>query len=350
MTAQTIFYKKRLFWVTCGIPSLLSCFYLFVIATPRYESTAIFRVYESGQDAQSGGAAAMGGMGGASASPGSYILTSYVKSWDAFQQLNPQKLQAHWSDADWLSHFGGPLSLYQTNKMKLWEYYRSHVVPKLDETTGLVTLTIDGYSADFVWKLNQRIIDLAQEELSQSGIKADRAERQMLLKKLESDKEQLASDLEHISELQKKSGFSDLKNEYQSVLTNLTAAQKERISISTRAAASAFLAQRGQQIETLKRQLAALDIEIASQRNDIARKSKIYKEYGRIENAIKQDSNVIMLDEQSLLENEQNSIRHAYYLDIIENPVNPTDPTHPLALMWTAIIFSLSFVLYLIIK
>lgn len=345
-----IFYKKKLFWWICGIPSLVSMFYLFLWATPRYESTAIVRVYEAGQGAQASSSAAMEGMGGASASPGSYVLTKYISSWDAFQALNPQKLKKHWQGGDWPSSFGGPLSLFSSNQMRLWAYYKNHVTAKLDETSSLITINVDGYSADFVWKLNNDVLQLARAELAQSGIKADQAEHDMLVNKIIFDRKRLSDDLDAISELQRQAGISDLKSDYQAVLGNLAAAEKERINISTRAAATAFLAARGEQMATLKIQLASLDQEIKQQRAEIGKRSSFYKKYGQMEDQIQTDSKLIMLDEEGILENEQNSIRHAYYLDFVEHPVHPTDPTRPLALMWTLILFSATFVLYLILK
>ncbi|MCX5615319.1 hypothetical protein [Bombella saccharophila] len=350
METRTIFYKKKLFWWVCGGPSLIAAVYLFVWATPRYESTAILRVYEAGGQETSGGSAATEGLGGSMASPGAYVLTQYIASWDAFQALHPERLKEHWQNGDWPSSFGGPLTLFSSNQMRLWEYYKKHVTAQLDDISGLVTINVDGYSSDFSWTLNKDLLELARKELAESGIKSDQAEHNMLLQKIDLDKNSLSADLGKIAKLQKEAGISDLKGDYQVVLNSLAAAEKERISVDTRAAATEFLAARGQQIEALRIQLAALDKEIEHQRNDIAQKSAIYKEYGRIEAQAEQDTKLIMLDEESLLENERNAVRHAYYIDIIENPIHPTNATRPRALMWTLIILACSFAIYLIIK
>ncbi|MCX8666314.1 hypothetical protein J3T99_01550 [Acetobacteraceae bacterium B3987] len=346
---ERIFYRKKIFWWSCGIPSLVSALYLLIWATPRYESTAILRVYEAEQNSQSSGGG-MEGIGGSTASPGSYVLTKYVASWDAFQALQPDRLKKHWEQGDWPSSFGGPLTLFSSNQMRLWSYYQRHVTAKVDENSGLITLNVDSYSPDFSWNLNKEVLELARKKLAESGIKADQAEHDMLVHKIGSDRNRLNDDLDKIAALQKRAGIPDLKSDYQILINGLAAVEKERISVDTRAAATAFLAARGQQIETLRTQLSALDNEIARQRNNISKKSATYKEYGRLEAAAEQDSKLIMLDEQSLLESEQNSIRHAYYIDEVESPVHPTDATRPLALMWILIIFVVSFVIYLIIK
>lgn len=351
MGAETIFYKKKMFWWICGIPSLVSCFYLFIWATPRYESTAVVRVYGAGQDSSGSGSAAMEGMGGAgTASSGSYVLAQYIASWDAFQKLDPEKLQQHWSSGDLISRFGGPLSLFSSNKMRLWGYYQYRVKPSFNEESGLLTLTVDGYSSDFVTQLNKDLLDFSREKLAHSGTKADQAEYAMLLRKIHTDNESLDADLERISALQKKAGISDLKSAYQDVLSTLSATERARVDIGTRAAATAFLAERGQQIEVLKTQLSSLDREIAKQKDTVARQSSVYKAYNQAEERVDQDIKNIVLDEKNMLENEKSIIRDAYYLDVIEEPVHPTNPTRPLALMWTAIILCVSFILYLIVK
>ncbi len=352
MGTETIFYKKKIFWWICGIPSLVSCFYLFIWATPRYESTAVVRVYGASQDSSGSSSAALEGMGGAggTASSGAYVLKQYIASWDAFQKLGPEKMQQHWSTGDFISRFGGPLSLFSSNKMRLWGYYQYRVNASLDEMSGLLTLTVDGYSSDFVTQLNKDLLDFSREKLAHSGTKADQAEYAMLLRKIHVDNESLDSDLERISVLQKKAGISDLKSAYQDVLSTLSATERARIDIGTRAAATAFLAERGQQIEVLKTQLSSLDREIAKQKDTVARQSSIYKAYNQAEERVDQDIKNIVLDEKNMLENEKSIIRDAYYIDAIEEPVHPTNPMRPRALMWTAIILCVSFILYLIVK
>ncbi|MXV58513.1 MULTISPECIES: hypothetical protein [unclassified Saccharibacter] len=345
------FYRKRLFWLVCGIPTLVSSFYLFIWATPRYKSEAILHVYEAGQDSSSAGGGEMASMGGgSSASPGAYVFKSFVTSWNAFNSLDPRYMKKNWSQGDVWTRFGGVPTFFSYNPMWLWSYYRSHVIVTIDDTSGLINLSVEGYDAQFSHDLAERVIELGRLELAQSGIKADRAEREMLLRRLNADRNQLAIDLESIQELQKHVGISDLKSEYASLNMNLSNFQKERFTVNTKAAAAAYLAQRNQQMATLRAQLAAIDSEISSQRKEVRSKSKIYEAFSKLQQAVSEDSQVIMLDQTSLLESEQNSVRHAYYMDCVESPVLPTDPTLPKALVWSFFVLVLSFVVYFIVK
>lgn len=351
MSEEIIFYKRRIFWWVCGLPSLLSCFYLFVLATPRYVSEAVVRVYTSSPETDASGGGMIGEIGGGSSiSSGAYIFKKYIQSWDMFQILGVKKLYNHWSKGDFISHFGGILTLFSANDMKLWAYYKNHVLVKLDEVSGLLIIKVHGYSADFVCNLNHEIIEQAQNKLLQSYIKADQAERDMLSQKLLEDRNKLRSDLDNISLLQKSAGISDLKSEYQAVLESLSEAQKERIIVKTKASATQFLAERGEKIAALKVQLASLDEDIAAQRKEIASQADVYKKYEEAESNVQEDIRNIMLDEQSLLESFRSSLKHAYYIDVIEEPIHPTNPTRPRALYWAAILFFTSFVIYLLVK
>lgn len=345
------FYRRRLFWTLFGGPSAATIFYFVAVATPRYESQTILRVYESGQNASAASAGGLASLaGGSSASPGAYVFTDYVSSWNAFNLLNPDYLEKNWKAGDFLTRFGGIQSRFSNNRMRLWDYYRGHVTTKINTDSGHITLVVEGYSADFVHNLSLKIVEMARSELAQSGLKASEAERQMLLDRLDKDKRRLAEDLGHIQELQKTAGITDLKTDYAEVMANLSNSEKEKFSIETKAAASEYLAQRNQQIATLKTELTAIDAEIASQRKKVQEKSKVYEKFNRIEQAVAEDTQVILLDDAGLLESEQNAVRHAYYIDIIEPSVAPTDPTKPNALFWGSLVISLLFVAYAVLK
>lgn len=142
---KVIFYKKRLFWYICGAPSFLSGFYLFLWATPRYESEAIVRVYESGSSAadSAGGAGASMMGSGAGISSGSYILKDYLASWDLFRRADDKALRDQWGKGDIVSRFGGVTSLFSKNEMRLWNYYKARVTRNIDEESGLVHINVD---------------------------------------------------------------------------------------------------------------------------------------------------------------------------------------------------------------
>jgi len=339
-----IFYKQKWFWLTCGGPSLVTALYLALVATPRYESEALIKVYSATEDAS--GASAGAGMG-TMASPGSYVFKQYAQGFDCLHALDMDKLKSHWARGDFLEGFGGFASFFSKNDMRLWDYYQSHVGINVDDVSGTVRINVEGYSSEFVRSLNENILRLASAELQQSGNKAYRADIVMLQNKSRTDSEKLALDLHSMEDFQKAHSIANYELAYTSALSTIAQFRQLRLTVMTREAASGFLAERSQQYAAVKTQLSTIDNEISSQKHDISEKmAPYYAEYSRLEAAIREDSSVLLMNEQSLLQAQEMAVRNAYYIDILEKPVLPSNPTEPRIIKWLSIALIGFFFLY----
>lgn len=347
MSEPHIFYKKRLFWGIFGAPSLISAFYLFVWATPRYESESVVRVYAFSSDSTAGGGAGLGGQ----ASPGAYIFKEIVGSWECFNTLGVDKLASHWKRGDILSRFGGVRSYLSSNQMRLWNYYRTHVTASVDDDSGLVRLNVDGYSSQFSYDINASILEFSQRQLQTAGIRAYKTERAKLEDHVAADRQKLAHDLAAMEAYQKQYGIADYDVLYNSTLELINRFQEARVTLDSKSAAAQYFAERSQELAMLKAQLATLDQNIEKQRDFIIRNlASTYEKFSVLKQAITEDINVIQLDDQNLQDIEQLAYRSSYHVDIVENPVPPSDATMPLALLWTVSIMAISFIIYLIVK
>ncbi|MCP1243413.1 hypothetical protein [Acetobacter lambici] len=347
MTATQIFYKKRLFWSVCGIPSLASAFYLFVWATPRYESEAIVRVYAFSGDSSSGGGAGLGGQ----ASPGAYIFKEIAESWECFHNLGTNKLSSHWAKGDFLSRFGGLRTLLSSNQMSLWNYYRSHVIASVNDESGLVRLNVEGYDPNFSYEVNSNVLEFAQKQLQSSGIRAYQTERTKLEEHVKSDREKLATDLSIMESYQKQYGIADYDVLYKNTLELINKFQEIRVTLDSKATAAQFFAQRSQELAMLKAQLTTLDHNIEDQSSYIKHHlSENYEKFSELKQSILEDVNVIQMDDQNLQDIEQLAYRSSYHVDIVESSVRPSDATMPKALLWAISIMAMSYVAYLVVK
>ncbi|MFH7812582.1 MULTISPECIES: hypothetical protein [Acetobacter] len=346
MSAKQIFYKKRLFWSVCGIPSLASAFYLFVLASPRYESEAIVRVYAFSGDSSGGGA----GLGG-QASPGAYIFKEIAESWECFNNVGTKKLSSHWAKGDFLSRFGGLQTLLSSNQMKLWNYYRSHVIASVNDESGLVSLNVEGYDPNFPYEINSNVLEFAQKQLQTSGIHAYQVERAKLEDHVKSDREKLATDLGLMEDFQKQYNIADYDTLYKSTLELINKFQEIRVTLDSKATAAQFFAQRSQELSMLKAQLTTLNHNIEDQSSYIRHNlSENYEKYTELKQNILEDINIIQMDDQNLQDIEQLAYRSSYHVDIVENSVRPSDATMPKALLWALSILAMSYVAYLVVK
>ncbi|AQT06238.1 hypothetical protein [Acetobacter persici] len=348
---KLIFFRRKSFWLICGLPTLTVGAYLGLIATPRYESESVVKIYSASDTASSGGGGAAAATGGASASPGSYVFKTFVNGNDCLSLLDIPALKNHWGGGDILGGFGGLASFFGTNNMRLWDYYRGHVTVEVDETSNTVKLNVDGYSRDFVHGLNQQVLKIAEEELKQSGVKAYRADMEMLKDKTSRDKAALGSTLARMQEFQSKYGIADYDAAYQSLLNTIDAFQQARINVSSKAAASSYLAAQSQQLEALRAQVKSIDADIEANRNAVAQKmAPLYSTFTDLQSSIKELAAVVLLDDQSLLQAEERAVQNAYYMDVIEGSVSPSDPTEPRFVKWFLITLIASYLAYAVLK
>jgi len=346
--ATSVFYRRKSFWFVCGLPSICIAIYLIFLATPRYESEALVKVY-SATDGMSGSSAgtSLGGQG----MPGSYVLKDFIQSWDCLHQLDTKKLRDAWISGDFIDGFGGIASFFSTNDMRLWDYYRKKVSVQVDEVSGTVKVNVQGYEPKFVHQLNEQILGIADNTLKQSGIKAYRADAEMLKDKIALDRHRLSELFKQMAIFQKMHGIADFDTAYASVLSTIDAFQQARLSVVSKGAAAGFLAERSQQFAAVKSQLDAIDSNIAKQHDYVASKlAPIYSEYAGLRSQIQESTALLNLDNQNLLSSQELALRNAYYMDVIEKPVMPTNATEPRIFKWLSITLIVTFVAYLIIK
>lgn len=345
--SNTVFYKKKLFWTICGVPSCVTAFYLFALATPRYESESIIRVYGFSSGSNSGGGIALGG----TASPGAYIFREIVSGWECFNDLGLDSLSKQWETGDILTRFGGIRSFFSKNPMRLWSYYRSHVVASVDDESGLVKLNVDSYDPNFSYDIDQKVVRFARERLLDAGMLAYQAERAKMQSQLDIDKNNLANDLNLMATFQKEHGIADYDAVYNHTLELLNHYQETRVNLDSRASAAQFFAQRSQELAMLKAQLNTITGNIEQQSKSINKKlAPLYQEFSVKRQNILEDVNVIQMDNQNIQDIEQLAYRSSYHVDIVESPMKPTNPTMPYALYWSVLTLVVSFLLYVIVK
>ena len=108
---------------------------------------------------------------------------------------------------------------------------------------------------------------------------------------------------------------------------------------------------KSQELAILKLQLATIDKNIEKQKEFILKNmAPLYEKFSYLTAKVKEDINVISLDNATVQTIEQMAIGSSFHIDVIQAPQKPTDPTLPYALLWTVVTFGVSWLLYLIVK
>lgn len=295
--SKTIFLFQKKFWLLCGAPTILSFIYLFFISTPRYESEAVVRVYAFSSGANSGGSISLGG----NAAPGSYIYRETISSWNCFNSLSDLNLKQEWEKGDFLTRFGGIRSLFYTNKMYLWSYYKSHVSGSVDDESGLVKITIDSYDADFSYKINLRVMEFVRNHLQEAGFDAYKVERDKINSQVKKDHLLLSTDLLKMQSFQKQHGIANYEALYNKTLNLINNIENYKVDLDSKAAAIRFFAQRSQELKTLQEQIDVLKTNI-NQQNSFLKNTlaPFYQNFANLKSQIDEDLQIITMEDQNL--------------------------------------------------
>ena len=182
----SLFLKKNLlgkqsgqwFMGTVLVPLFVAAFYFVVIASPRYVSNATFMI-----ERNDGTASIAEGFNlfGISAGGGNdlKILENFIRSPDMLDSLQENlNLREHYTDsADWLSNLDSDASYDE-----FLEFYRSHTAVRLNESSGLLELSVQAFNPEMAENIASEI--LRQSESFVNKISHDLAiEQQAFVKK-----------------------------------------------------------------------------------------------------------------------------------------------------------------------
>src|SRR5438067_1408554 len=157
--------------------NVLSVAYFLLIASPIYVSNASV-IVRSGESRGSNMSSLLSGATGEGSEFGGYVFEDFAKSWNQFERLRkPLDFARQFGKGDLVSGFGGLATLFQTNEIALWNYYKRSVDVDVETKSGIVTIAVKAFDPRFAHALAKRLLDDAVTQLT--AMNRDR-ERQML--------------------------------------------------------------------------------------------------------------------------------------------------------------------------
>lgn len=149
--------RHRLAVLLIALPMLVATLYFTLMARDRFVSTAVLTVRSAGHDTPSLGGLSMllSGTAGASIEDTRY-LREYLHSLGLMHKLDARlQLRAHFESAhtDVLMRLGSG-----TGQEEMLDYWRQRVEVSLDETSGLLTLRVQGFDPTFAQQVNKALL------------------------------------------------------------------------------------------------------------------------------------------------------------------------------------------------
>lgn len=160
-----------------AVPLGLAALYYAILAQDRYVSTAVLTVRHANQEARgSAGLASLLIAGVSSASlEDTRLLHDYMRSEGLMERLDQRlKLRAHY-EAPWRD----PIYRLWPGTSREWmiSYWRARLEISLDEISGLLTVRVQGFDADFARQVNAALLE--ESESFVNGISHRIAQEQM---------------------------------------------------------------------------------------------------------------------------------------------------------------------------
>jgi capsular polysaccharide transport system permease protein len=168
VSARAGFWRKPLFVWAVIVPMLLATVYYSFFALDRYESQAELVVRQPGGNPSAGAAVGLamlvGGVNPTSREE-TLFLQAYISSNDMLEVLE--------RELNWSSHYKGKLSdpLFwlseQSAREDVLKFYRRVVKATLDETNGLLKISVEAYEPIFAQKVLRLIISQSQQVINE---------------------------------------------------------------------------------------------------------------------------------------------------------------------------------------
>ncbi|PIE46985.1 MAG: capsule biosynthesis protein [Gammaproteobacteria bacterium] len=248
------------------IPWLFVIFYVMFIAQPRYTSTSevVVKQVSDTKVSANGGFAALLGVNNTSSEDASY-LTQFIMSNDMVKRLDTK------FDFRNAYHIDGKDFIYElpedASQEELLEYFKKRVHIDLDEQTKVLSVTTEGFDADYTLELNKAILGLSEQFINQISNKIAVEQLQYAKKQLDESKKDLDAKKSWMLQYQNKNQIFDpqanaamvnqLIGNLQAQLASLRTEQRQKRS---------YLNDNAPELVSIASQIAAVETQIREER------------------------------------------------------------------------------------
>lgn len=255
--------RHRLAGLLIGLPMLLAALYFLWMSQNRYVSTAVLTVRSASHEAPafSGLATLVSGTASASLEDARY-LREYLHSLGLMRQLDARlQLRSHFESAqsDLLMRLWPG-----TSQEEMLAYWRKRVEVSLDDTSGLLTLRVQGFDPAYAQRVNQALLTESEQFINQISHRIATEQLAFARTELTRAADQLARDQQALVAFQSRHQMLDPLAEVQATGAR-SAELRSRLSRleADLNAKQAFLNDDAPDVVTLKAEVSALRQQLA---------------------------------------------------------------------------------------
>jgi capsular polysaccharide transport system permease protein len=264
--------RRRLpFLLLVVLPVLLSAVYFFLLAAPRYQSEVKFVVRTPSTAVASELASIVQGSSGVSrANDDAFIAKEYMLSRDAIQQLLVK--------VDLLGLFGKagldpwwryPGFLRAPDAESLQKQYKRFVSVDYDSSSGISTLTAQGYEAADAQRLASALLDLTEVFLNGLNGRAQNDAVQNAVRDVTAAQQRAYAALDAVTSFRNRETVLDPTLSSTGIVQSISALSLELSSANARLAELLTNTPQSPEIATLRTRIAALQAQVAKQRQQL---------------------------------------------------------------------------------
>lgn len=339
-----------------GLPTLLAVLYYGVIASDRYDSVSQFVVRNFNQSNTVALNALIQTSGVGRPADEARAINAYLESRDAMRLLDEQMdLRAMLSrpevDLSW--RLPGVLSR-RTDTEALYGRYRDLVTVDYDSSTGITTLTVEAFRPEDSMRMAQILLDGSETLVNRLNARARRDLVASAQEEVDLSKARATAARENLTAFRNREEEIDPTRASQSVLETVGKLAYELAQTRAQFAELQRVSPQSPQINALRGRIAALEDQIARQRNQFGGTADALApriaEYERLVLEREFADQVLASSMHSLELARLDAQRQELYLERIVQPGTADYPAAPQRMLMILFVFGLSLCVFAIIR
>lgn len=324
--------KQKLFWATVVLPTLVAVLYFGFIAADVYISESRFVVRSPEQGTTTPLGTLLKGTGFTRSQDDSYTVQEFMLSRDALRGLDEHVgLRAVFSKGDIFSRFPG-VELDDSFE-NLFRYYQKRVSVQLDAASSIATVSVRAFDAEDAQRINEQLLMMSESLVNRLNERGRQDLIRFAMQEVDEANEKAKAAALALANFRNTQGVIDPEQQSAIPLQQVAKLQEELLAAKTQLGQVQLLTGANPQIPVLKKRIALLEAEIASQSSKVtgggqslASKAASFQQLAlEKEFADKMLASTLSSLEQARTEAQ----RQQLYLERIAQPNLPDSPMEP---------------------
>lgn len=332
------FLKNNTYISFVVIPTIIVSLYYLLLASPRYESTAIISLKQNSSVTSEGTTpTGLFGGGGYQSYTNSYLLIDYIKSAQMLSHLQKDldiKEMYQNRKIDFISRLSK-----NADNIDFLNYYDKMVTLAYNEQSNAITINAQGYSAKQAQKVLKNIVKQSQNVIDYISHTLARNRMKFNLEQLDIMKKKALDAQDRVIEFQNKRGIVDPESSVKSKNHIITQLKEDLSETETQLTnLRSYMNPNSTEIKALEQKALALKTQIDNEKNEFLKENPNSKksELGDLVSNyqwLKLNAEFAMTEYQSALQSFENaktdSQNQQSYLVNVVKPTLPDAPKYP---------------------